>query len=167
MKKTLQITGITLFTIATFITNGCKKEGPAGPAGSANVTATNFTVNSWSWDAPYYYADFSVPELTSANINSAAVLVYFTTTSGSWIALPYTQYDSPYNYYMGFSSSAGSVQVTWVYDSSFSSGSDPNAYYSTSVRYKIVVIPKEERIANPNVNLNDYNAVKAAFHLKD
>jgi hypothetical protein len=167
MKKTLQLSVISLFAIATMMTSSCKKEGPAGPAGNANVSSTTFSVNTWSWNSPYYYANFSVPDLTSSNINSAAVLVYFSTTSGTWFAVPYTQYTSTYDYHMGFSNSIGNVQVTWIYDNSLSSGSDPNTYYGTSVRYKIVVIPPAERKANPNLNVRDYNAVKKAFNLKD
>jgi hypothetical protein len=167
MKKILHLNLITLFVIALVMTNGCKKEGPPGPAGNANVTATTFSASSWSWSSPYYYANFNVPDLTSSNINTAAVMVYFSTTGGTWIAVPYTQYTSAYDYHMGFNTSAGTVQVTWVYDSSLSNGSDPNAFYSTTVQYKIVVIPPSARQANPNVNLKDYNAVKAAFQLQN
>ena len=167
MRKTLQIHAITLLLTVTLLTNGCKKEGPAGPAGNANVTARTFSASSWAWSSPYYYANFSMPEINSTNINSAAIMVYFRANSGNWSALPYTQYNSPYNYYMGFNTSNGNVQVTWVYDTSFSSGDDPNVFYSITVQYKIVVIPPAERLANPNVNLLDYNAVKAAYHLED
>lgn len=167
MKKIVQTCVIILFASATVVMNGCKKEGPAGPPGNANVTARTFSATSWSWSSPYYYANFSVPELTSANAGSAAVMVYFHTTSNSWLALPYSQYNSPYNYYMGFSSAAGLVQVTWVYDYSLSSGDDPNTYYGSNVQYKVVIIPPAERKANPDLDLTDYNAVKEAYHLED
>jgi hypothetical protein len=68
---------------------------------------------------------------------------------------------------MGFNTRTGSVQVTWVYDSQFSAGDDPNEYYGTTVRYKIVVIPESQRKANPDLDLTNYEAVKATFHLKD
>lgn len=167
MKNKLQITGILLLLISSLLVNGCKKEGPPGPAGNANVTSRTFYVSSWSWDSPNYYADFNVPELTADNINSAAVLVYFRTTSGTWYAVPYTQYTSSSDYHMGFITVAGTVEVTWFYDNPLSSGSDPNAFYGTTVYYKVVVIPPAERKANPNLDLNNYEAVKAAFHLKD
>ena len=167
MKKTLRINGIVFLAITTLMISSCKKEGPQGPAGNANVTSTLFSASSWAWSSPNYYCDFTVPELTSSNINSAAVLVYFSTVSGIWIAVPYTQYTNAYDYHMAFNTRAGMVEVTWVYDSSLSSGSDPNAYYGVTVQYKVVVIPPSARLANPNIDYTNYNEVKTAFNLKD
>jgi hypothetical protein len=67
---------------------------------------------------------------------------------------------------MGFNTTVGQVEVTWFYDSSLSSGSDPNAYYGTTVRCK-VVIPPTMKLANPDLDLKDYEAVKKRFKLKD
>lgn len=168
MKKTLRITSLLFITTTLLFFAGCKKSstGPAGKDGSANVTATTYSAGSWAWSSPNYYVNLSVPELTSANINSAAVMVYFK-TANNWIAVPYTQYNSPADYYMNFNTSVGNVQVTWFYDSSLSSGSDPNAYYSTTVQYKVVVIPPTVAKANPGLNLKDYAAVKTRFNLPD
>ncbi len=166
MKKTLQIHAILLFAIATVMANGCKKEGPAGPAGNANVTAYTYSVSSWAYNSPNYYTNLSVPELTSSNINSAAVMVYFKTT-GNWFALPYTQYYSPYNYVMNFSTGVGEVQITWFYDTSLSAGNDPNAFYGTAVQYKVVIIPPAARKANPNLDWSNYDAVKTQFNLSN
>lgn len=166
MKK-LKTPGIVLLTFTLLLLNGCKKEGPQGPAGNANVTARTFTVSSWSWSSPYYYVNLSVPELTTENMNAAAVMVYSQSSGSSWRAIPYTQYYSPYNYYMGFTTNSNNVQVTWVYDSSFSSGDDPNTFYGAAMHYKVVVIPPAERKANPNIDLTDYEAVKKAYHLED
>jgi hypothetical protein len=167
MKKKLQTTGLLLLAFTTLLFNGCKKEGPAGPAGNANVTATTFTISSWSWSSPYYYVNLTVPALTSANMNAAAVMVYIKATGTSWTAVPYTQYDTPDNYFMGFNTNTNNVQLTWIYDNAFSSGDDPNVVYGTQVRCKVVVIPPAERKANPNINLYDYEAVKKAYHLED
>ncbi len=160
MKIKLQQFGLALLLTAITL-SGCEKETPSA------VTSKNFTVTSWSWESPYYITRLSVPELTSDNINSAAVMVYFNTIAGNWYAVPWTQYNSPYNYYMGYITSAGTVKVTWVYDSSLSSGNDPNAYYSANVKCKVVVVPEAQRKANPDLDLTDYEAVKATFHLKD
>ena len=168
--KTQKIKAILLFGIAILMFNGCKKEetpGPAGKDGSSNVSSTVFSASSWAFASPNYYVNLSVPELTSSNLNTAGVMVYFTKTGTNWIAVPYTQYGSPYDYFMGFNTSAGQVQVTWFYDFSGSSGSDPNAYYSTTVKYKVVVIPPAAMKANPGLNLKDYSAVKTKFNLPD
>jgi hypothetical protein len=110
-----------------------------------------------------YYVNLDVLELISFNINSVAVIVYFSTTGTKWIAVPFTQYNSPSNYFMGFNTSLGKVQVTWVYDSSLSQGNDPNTYYSTNVQFKVVVIPPAVRKANPDLDLKNYDAVKIRF----
>lgn len=164
MKKLIQF-AILSFISAMFI-SGCKKQGAPGADGNANVMYATFTATSWAWDSPYYYTNISMPELTSENINTAAVMVYFSTGS-AWIALPYTQYNSPaQNYIMGFSSSVGNVQVTWFYDTSLSDGVNPNTYYGTNVQYKIVVIPPKVMQANPDLDIRNYKEVQKRFNLK-
>jgi hypothetical protein len=172
MEKTFRThTTLALLGAAIFFFSGCKKDGatgpqgPQGPVGQTNVTAATFSVSSWAFTAPYYYQNFSMPELTTKNIDSALVMVYFKTIGSNWFALPYTQYDSPYNYYMGFVCNVGNVQVTWFYDSSLSSGKDPNTYYSTVVKYKVVVIPPSMK--QKGVNVNNYEEVRGAYSLKD
>jgi hypothetical protein len=174
MKRSVQISSLLLIVAAFLLINACKKTGPTGPQGPQGQTGKNgtqkvisstFTMNSWSFTAPYYYMNLHVPELTANNVDSALVMVYFSTIGSNWFALPYTQYHSPYNYYMGFVASADTVQVTWVYDTSLSSGSDPNTYYGTTIKCKVVVVPPAMR--KPNVNHLSYLNVKAAYNLKD
>lgn len=168
--KTLTIKIIFALASISILFNGCKKTetGPAGKDGNSNVKATLYDATSWSWSTPYYYLNLNVPDLTATNINAAAVMVYFNKgTSNSWIALPYTQYDSPYDYFMGFNTSSGNVQITWVYDSSLSSGSNPNVYYATTVKFKVVVIPPAIIKQYPNINLNNYNEVMKTFNIKE
>jgi hypothetical protein len=170
MKKVSRICR-TLFLAGILLSiSSCEKEGPTGPqgptgaSGSSNVTARTFYVNSWGFSSPYHYANLAVPEITSGNLDAAAVLVYFS-TGGNWLALPYTQYDSPYNYYMGFNTGAGNVQVTWFYDFSGSSGSNPNSYYSTTVECKVVVIPPAMK--KNSLDYKNYAEVKAVYNLED
>jgi len=166
MKIKLKLILILLLGVL-FIT-GCKKEGPPGADGNANVDYSTQTVTSWGWSSPYYYANLPMPELTSANINTAAVMVYFTSTGSAWVALPYTQYNSPnQNYIMGFNTSVGQVQITWFYDTSLFDGDDPNTYYGTNLQFKIVVIPPAVMLANPDLDLRDYEDVKNRFKIKD
>jgi hypothetical protein len=139
MKKTLHVNSILILGIAILLTCGCKKDDSNGP--SSKLEAHNFSASTWLYSAPEYYIELAVPELTSSNISSAAVMVYFSTDNGvSWTALPFTQYNSPYNYFMNFTTQAGKVRVTWIYDTSFSSGNNPNTFYSTTVQLKVSVI---------------------------
>lgn len=160
-----------LFAFAIFILliSSCKKgdTGEPGNDGSANVTAYTFSVTSWTYSTPAWYRNLSVPELTSSNLNTASVQVYLGVTSGSWTALPNTFYNSPANYLMGFETQAGIVKINWIYDSSLSSGDDPNTFFGTNCNFKIVVIPAALLAANPDLDLKNYNAVKEKFKLKD
>lgn len=158
----------TTFVLVLFIgllVNGCTKgkDGAPGPAGNANISALNYTPTWNSHSSPsFWYANLSVPALTMANINSASVQVYFSTTSGVWVAVPYTEVAST-NYFMNFLTTAGIVEITWTYNGGL--GSDPNTYYGTTVQAKVVVIPPAAM--KPNVNMHNYKEVKAAYHLND
>lgn len=169
--KTLKIISIiTIVTTVAFFL-GCTKKGETGPAGkdgTSNVSATVFSVSSWAWSSPNYYVNLNVPEITAGNLSSAAIMVYFSKGNNNWTALPFTQYNnSGSNYFMGFNTSVGNVQVTWIYDSSLSTGDNPNIYYGVTVQCKAVVIPKAAKAAHPNINLNNYSEVKATFNLED
>lgn len=170
MKKKIKIRHAIFCGFLLLLLSNCEKEGPPGPqgpagtSGSSPVTARTFSVTAWGFSSPYHYANLMVPEITAANLDAAAVLVYFS-TGGNWFALPYTQYDSPYNYYMGFNTGAGNVQVTWFYDSSLSSGSNPNTYYSTTVECKVVVIPPALKKAG--LNYSNYDEVRVTYNLND
>ncbi len=169
MKNTITHKLFMLAFIFITVFNSCKKgeTGTPGKDGSANVTSYTYSVPSWTYSSPYYFVNLSVPSITADNISTAGVMAYFNTTGNQWFALPYTQYHSPSNYYMGFTTGISNVQITWVYDSSLSSGDDPNTFYATKVLYKVVVIPPSAKSLKPNVDYNNYNEVKAAFNLKD
>lgn len=169
MKNTITTKLILLALILTTVFNSCEKgeTGIPGKDGNANVTSSNYSVNSWTYSSPYYYVNLNVPALTVENINTAGVMVYFSFTGDRWIALPYTQYTTSSNYFMSFITTTGNVQVTWVYNNTLSSGDDPNTFYSTKVLCKVVVIPPYAQSLKPNIDYKNYNEVKAAFNLKD
>jgi hypothetical protein len=170
MKKQLKSMGVLLLAISMVILSGCKKgeDGAPGKDGSANVTAYTYSISSWDYTSPAYYKSLSIPELTSQNINTASVQVYLGTTSNTWRAIPFSQYNSgAADYLMGFETTIGSVKVTWIYDSSLSSGSDPNTYFGTTCQFKVVIIPPAMIAANPGVDLKNYEEVKRIFNVKD
>jgi hypothetical protein len=170
MRKAIYLSQILILGITILTIGSCKKgdtgpQGPAGAAGNANVVSTTYNISSWPYNSPYYYCNLNVPAITSTNVNTSAIMVYFSTVNGVWNALPYTQYHSPYDYYMGFSVSTGSVQVTWVYDTSLNSGSDPNAYYSTTVQIKVVVIPPA--MIRPGIHYRSYDELKRIYNIRE
>lgn len=171
MKNQLRNSVAILLAITTILFNGCKKgkDGAPGKDGSTNVTAYTFSVSAWSYNSPEWYRAFTVPELTLDNIHSASVQVYLLTATNTWTALPNTFYNSgAADYLMGFNTTIGSVKVTWIYDSSSSTGDNPNTFFGTSSsQFKVVVIPPAAIAANPYLDLNNYNKVKTTFKLAD
>lgn len=152
---------------------GCKKgdtgtAGTPGKNGVANISSRTFYVESWNYASPNYYASLIVPEITTENINATGILAYFKTgANNEWTALPYTQYNTPFNYLMNYTSLPGFVRINWFYNTSTSQGDDPNKYYNTNVQFKVVVIPPQERVLKPNVDYTQYEQVKQAFGLQE
>lgn len=170
--KTINTKFILALTAFFFImcSISCQKgdKGTPGQNGTGNISSRTYTVNTWAYTSPNHYVNLSVPELTNANINSCAVMVYFSTpNSDSWRAVPFAQYTSTSNYYMNCSSSVGNAQVTWFYNSTVSTGDNPNEYYNATSQFKVVVIAAALKAKNANVNYQNYSEVKAKFGLKD
>lgn len=165
MKRIVQVYKLAILGISLSSVNGCQQKETQSPSPSKNVNVSSsvFSASTWSFATPSHYVNINVPTLTSANLDSSAVMVYCS-TGGDWQALPFTHYDSPYNYYMNFSTGVGNVQVTWTYDTSFGQGKNPNTYFGATVKFKIVVIPPSARIG---IDLRDYEAVEREFGLKD
>ncbi len=163
MNKIIQISKVTILSAAIIsLFNGCGKKDTPSPA---NVTSSVTVASKWEYSSPEYYYDIAVSELTSSNKDEAAVMVYCNAGDDTWRALPYTQYSKlESNYYMAFNTDIGKVQITWISNSSTSQGDNPNIYYGNTVKFKVVVIPPNARVA---VDLRDYEAVREEFGLKD
>jgi hypothetical protein len=155
-----------LFVILVVLTfNGCKKEKPSDPV---SVKAQTFSVTNWTYSSPSYYANYADAEITSTVQSSGTVNLFFSSDGGTtWQALPFTKYNGSSDYYWGYNVSVGYVQPTWTYSSSLSSGSDPNAVYGVTAKFKVVCISAGARQANPDLNLNDYQKIKERFNLAD
>lgn len=135
MKKLL-----LFFSLLILILSGCQKE----ETDPTNISSNVYTASTWSYSSPAYYYDISVPELTSDNIKSASVNVYFSKDNGTtWIAVPFTQYSSGSNYLMGYNTKAGQVEITWIYNFTMGQGDDPNEYFGTTAQFKVVIISKK------------------------
>src|ERR1039458_10240822 len=153
MKKITKMMLIVLGT-STIMISGCNKDaavgpqgsvGPAGlngstgttgpsgatgPTGNANVSTYTYAVPSANWgsNAGGWYALLIDSALTSSNINTAAVDVYFSPgTSGTWFAVPYSAITS-IDYFMNFSISTNNVTIWWVYNGG-GIGSNPSSFF--------------------------------------
>jgi hypothetical protein len=167
MKHLKLISRLILSVLLILVFNGCNKgkDGAPGKDGSSNVTARTFSVTSWSSNSSRYFAQLTVPELTSSNINSASVQVYYGTVANNWLAMPSTVVAST-NYFWSFLTTVNLIEVRWDYNG-IGIGDDPNTYYGTTMNIKVVVVPPAQLKANPNVDWKDYQEVKERFDLKD
>ena len=160
---------IAICVMAVTFTN-CKKgdTGPAGKDGSngnANVQSVTLNANSWTWDNvdKWSYVTFSnVSILTNDVVNGGAVMLY-EGSSGAYIALPYTigiGLSSNQTLVTNFSYATNSIFI-WK---SLSDGANASP---NPEQYKLVCIPKSAKMANPNVNWENYSEVKQILNLKD
>jgi hypothetical protein len=155
------------FLIAGAMTfSNCEKVTVTGPAGedgkdgNANVVSSSITSGSWSFLSPSWSQSFSYSAITQDILDNGAVLVYV--ASGvNYYQLPYTFYPtSSYSRTYNYVHYLGGLKV-YVTDS------DLNTPEPGTLKFKVVVIEASGLIKNPNVDLNNYQAVKKAFNLTD
>ena len=150
---------------ATTFSN-CEKVTVTGPAGedgkdgNANVVSSSITSGSWSFVSPSWSQSFTYSAITQDILDNGAVLVYV--ASGvNYYQLPYTFYPtSSYSRTYNYVHYLGGLKV-YVTDS------DLNTPEPGTLKFKVVVIEASGQIKNPNVDLNNYQAVKKAFNLTD
>jgi hypothetical protein len=173
MKKTNNtimtvIAGVAL-TLGLTLASCAKKgdTGPAGPAGTngtngnANVVSSTITSSNWVYNSPSWGITFTYPAITQNIIDKGAVLVYMK-VGQAYNQLPLTIYQSAtYSSSYEVSTNVGTVGI-FVTDSDLTQPNNPG-----SQTFKIVVIAASQKLANPNVNYNDYASVKKAFNLQD
>ncbi len=168
MKTTTYMFQAFILSILILVVPGCEKgeDGEPGKDGSANVTARNFPVSQWTSSSSFWYLHLSVPELTTSNINSASVQVYWGTADNNWLALPYTYVGTTSgNYFMNFLTTVNLVEVRWQYNLA-GIGDSPTSVLG-DVKFKVVVIPPSVLKTYPDLDLNNYREVKETLHLKE
>ena len=150
-------------TGATGATGAQGPVGATGATGNANVSSAIFNATSanWAYTAPNYYVELLMPEITADIFDSGAVLVYLR-QGNSYHAVPLTFYSTAsYSTTVEISHSIGAVGVIWT-DSDLTQPLNPGAR-----TFKVVIIAGSQRAAQPDVDLNNYEAVKAAYGLTD
>jgi len=135
--------------------------GANGLNGNANVVSSGVfsaTSSDWGYSTTngQYYVNLIDSALTTDVVNNGAVMVYKVNTDGSSTALPYNNGNGYYNDY---------TLLPNVYEVQIQIGLVTGATPSNpgNQEYRIVVIPSSQRKASPNLNLSDYNEVKATF----
>lgn len=187
MKKTFRtitkvITGLVIAIGLTF--TSCKKAekgdtGPAGANGNANVYNYKFNVNLSSFIGPLTNGEWSSPNAltfmgsTVIDEKDAVLLYLFDHTTGTtdyYNQMPFLDYfntGTAFNSHSFEVGSTGSVNIISLKIRNSTGGIPYTSMTTGALSYKMVVIKAHARMANPNVNYKDYNAVKKAFNLKD
>ena len=164
-KYYLSIALITLLSLFS----GCKKEGPAGPAGkegNANVKSSTTTFSNWTWDGSsgveYDYVDFTWGEITSEIVNTGGVFIYVSNGAGGWLPLPRTIFpNNAYTQSQRFVYTTGAFRII-VQDSDLTQPLNPGTW-----TIKVLAVASSLRQANPDLDWNNYEAVKEALQLED
>ncbi len=131
--------------------------GPAGVDGNANVVGSApFTVTDWTRNGNVYYADFSLPTITSSVVNSGIVEVFKKYGTTDWTNLPDIsgKTSTVFNFYNG----GFSIYVQ------NSDGTLPT--YPGTQTFRTVVITSSQRMANPKTNWKNYKEATIAAGLE-
>lgn len=166
LRSVSKIFGTTMIIGMLVFSTSCKK-GDTGPAGTngkdgnANVVSSTITSSNWVYTSPSWKIDFTYPAITQSIIDNGAVLVYLQVGS-AYNQLPLTTYpSSTYSRTYEVSSYVGGVAI-YATDSDLTQPANPG-----SKKFKVVVIAASGLKQNPNVNLDNYEEVKAAFNIQD
>ncbi|MDN5285550.1 MAG: hypothetical protein JWR38_1824 [Mucilaginibacter sp.] len=135
--------------------------GATGATGATGANGTDGTVNVESYllinksVTLTGFTTFSIPALTQSIVDSGVILVYFRTTGSTsgYFALPYSE--------AGRTITLSDFGVGYV---------NIKANFSQDgLDFKIVLIPggglTTLQVANPGINLKNYNEVAAALHI--
>lgn len=153
----LLLTGPLLFI-------SCKKEGPMGPPGNANVRSDTVSLTNadWKWNSfwtlttsagsntiyPSRYADINTELVTQDIANKGSVQVFFKPSNDGWAPLPYTFLDVTRNYYFNFvyEYKQGLIRLHYFWTSNIAGGGTPtglNTYIIPDYTFKYVVTATE------------------------
>lgn len=163
--KTLFKKLFVLFLILT--TFSCSEDGAtgatgqAGADGNANVIGTtDFTILPTDWQTlgNLKYINLQNNGITQSIVNSGIVMVYQKSNTGnSYTALPFSYQGID----RGFTFGLNYLQIT------LSPYNNSSISITANTTIRAVIIPASNRMANPNVNWNNYQEVKDALKLKD
>ena len=152
--------------VATSMLGACKKKevvgptGPAGPAGNANVKSLTFQTEVADWignGVDGYTATFNAPIITTSIASTGAVMCYME-SSGVTYALPFSYLYGGFTRHMSFEFEPSVLRVNIRDDDGATSNLG-------GVNIKVVAISSSGLIQHPNLDLEDYEAVKKAFDL--
>ena len=172
-KMNLKWWSLVLMVLVGF--SACKTEPYDAMVESDEYTLSNWTEkynDAWNFR---FECDQSISSISQDILDDGAVMCYLKDESNNaYIALPYSfgtnQTSSSNGSYgsvtFGFVVQTGKVIFAYegFDDMDVHSSSELNA---SNIKVKVVVISPDKMASQPNVNLNNYEEVKAAFAIQD
>jgi hypothetical protein len=171
MKKTIKT--ITTAVVLTLILglSSCKKgdTGPAGPTGTAGAQGqAGPQAKTFNFNLTFNAGDTFKSYAGVTGYDADDVLLFYAKyetlgTTAYWAPLPLIL-DDLVNIIPEFSETDGFVFINTLK----ADGTTGSPWASSAtIAFKAVLIKSSQRVANPNVNLNNYEDVKKAYNLVD
>lgn len=164
---------LTLILFVGLFLIGCTKEGKQGEPGTngqngnANVKSISLVASSWLWDSSSstrYYVWSGIPELTYDIASYGAVHLYQLNSAGNgYLQLPITAPISSGIVESDFYQYGTGTLSVYIQNSNLS---DPLLQIPTPTKYKLVTISASAKVANPDLDYSNYDAVAKLFKLE-
>ncbi|WP_211352234.1 hypothetical protein [Dinghuibacter silviterrae] len=147
---------------ATGATGAAGPQGPQGATGTANVIYSNWNtainLRDTNFDGSnYVLMTLLAPSLTSADLNTATVLVYFTFGDGDF-PLPYMNDAGGKTSIISFIPEAGQILIT-----RYTTDNSASVTLGTLNQYRFVIIPGGVNVPDSF----DYATVCAFYHITE
>ncbi|WP_343307843.1 hypothetical protein AAHN97_11910 [Chitinophaga niabensis] len=144
----------------SFLFISCKKEGPMGPPGNANVRSGTVALTNadWKWGSSwalttstgsstiYYtrYAEISTELITQEIADKGSVQVFFKPDNKGWVPFPYIFLDVTRNYFFNFMYEymPGKIRLHYFWSSNTTGAGVPtglNTYPLPDYTFKYVI----------------------------
>ena len=155
---------VLICLVATF--TSCSEDGKDGMAGTNGTNGTNgnanvvgttdFTILPTDWQTTGNLKSVTITNNgVTQNIVNSVIVIFFQNSVSSYLAIPFSYQGID----RGFAFGLNYIQITL-------SASSPITVTANTV-IRAVIISSSNRMANPNVNWNNYAEVKDKFKLKD
>jgi hypothetical protein len=159
--------GISLILViaATLSIPSCKKEegpqGPAGPAGNANVKSQIITLSSSDWIGGGYGYEAAMPcSIITQDIAEKGAVLCYLRVGDNYFPIPYSIDYGNWTTHFLFGYNVGNA-LFMVQDTD---GETPNP---GTKEFKVVTIASASMSIPAELDVNDYNAVKEYYQLRD
>lgn len=182
LKRLTVLAAFCIAALALLILQGCKKEETytkeevdqlvTDLKNKKNVIDTTFTLSGpGAWDATSYYGwhvRLNIPALTSTVMDKGAIQVFFYDNDNApgWRPLNLTFVHQGHTYVLEYWVTTGGIELLSGRPGCCA-GDNPFTIWPTSNKFKVVLIPPAARIAEPDLDMNNYEAIKATYNLKD